>query len=90
MTDHPLIYSFDELVKKSPVNLILIKLWSHSMSRFDEVNELVNRMEEDMDKFYNKGNKAAGTRTRKALQELKKLAQDIRVEIQDMKNSGQV
>jgi hypothetical protein len=60
------------------------------MSRYDEVKGLVDEMEEDMNKFYNKGNKAAGTRARKSLQELKKLAQDIRVEIQDMKNSGEV
>ncbi|MGM0589246.1 MAG: histone H1 [Bacteroidota bacterium] len=60
------------------------------MSRFDEVSNLVDEMEDDMNKFYNKGNKAAGTRARKSLQELKKLAQEIRLEIQDMKNSGKV
>jgi len=60
------------------------------MSRIDDVKELVERLEPDMDKFYNKGNKTAGTRARKALQEMKKLAQDIRVEIQDMKKSGNV
>jgi flagellar biosynthesis/type III secretory pathway protein FliH len=60
------------------------------MSRFDEVSSLVEDMEEDMNKFYEKGNKAAGTRARKSLQELKKLAQEIRLEIQDMKNSGKV
>lgn len=60
------------------------------MSRIDEVKELVDKMEPDLDKFYNKGNKTAGTRARKALQEMKKLAQDIRVEIQDMKKSGEV
>jgi hypothetical protein len=60
------------------------------MSRYDEVKNLVEEMGEDMNKFYEKGNKAAGTRARKSLQELKKLAQEIRIEIQDMKNSGQV
>lgn len=60
------------------------------MSRYDEVQNLVEEMGEDMNKFYEKGNKAAGTRARKSLQELKKLAQEIRIEIQDMKNSGQV
>ena len=35
-----------------------------------------------------KGNKAAGTRARKGLQDLKKLAQDIRLEIQAKKNAG--
>jgi len=60
------------------------------MSRIDEVKELVDKMEPDLDKFYNKGNKTAGTRARKALQEMKKLAQDIRVEIQDMKKANEV
>jgi hypothetical protein len=52
----------------------------------DEVKNLMSDLEVDLDKFYNKGNKAAGTRARKSLQDLKKLAQDIRLEIQDIKN----
>ncbi|MFU8811724.1 MAG: histone H1 [Balneolaceae bacterium] len=56
------------------------------MSRIDDVKTLMAELEDDMDKFYNKGNKAAGTRARKSLQSLKKLAQEIRLEIQDMKN----
>lgn len=58
------------------------------MSRIDEVKNLMAELEEDLTKFYEKGNKAAGTRARKQLQEMKKLAQDIRVEIQDIKNKG--
>lgn len=57
------------------------------MSRIDQVKTLMASLEGDLDKFYNKGNKAAGTRARKSLQDLKKLAQDIRIEIQNMKNS---
>lgn len=56
------------------------------MSRLNEVKNLMAGLEEDLVKFYDKGNKAAGTRARKQLQDLKKLAQDIRVEIQNMKN----
>lgn len=56
------------------------------MSRLNEVKSLMAGLEEDLVKFYDKGNKAAGTRARKQLQDLKKLAQDIRVEIQNMKN----
>lgn len=56
------------------------------MSRFDDVKNLVTGLEADMTKFYEKGNKAAGTRARKGLQELKKLAQEVRLEIQDIKN----
>lgn len=58
------------------------------MSRIEEVKNLMAELEEDLTKFYEKGNKAAGTRARKMLQNMKKLAQDIRVEIQDIKNKG--
>lgn len=58
------------------------------MSRLSEVKNLMAGLEEDLVKFYDKGNKAAGTRARKQLQDLKKLAQDIRVEIQNIKNEG--
>ncbi|NBC05443.1 MAG: histone H1 [Bacteroidetes bacterium] len=60
------------------------------MSRKEELHSLIAELEPDMDKFYEKGNKAAGTRARKKLQEIKKLAQEVRLEIQDMKNSGEV
>ena len=56
------------------------------MSRFDEIKNVIEGVEEDMNKFYEKGNKAAGTRARKGLQELRKLAQEVRLEIQDWKN----
>jgi hypothetical protein len=58
------------------------------MSRIDEIKGLMAGLEEDLVKFYDKGNKAAGTRARKQLQELKKLSQEIRLEIQDLKNQG--
>lgn len=57
------------------------------MRRFDELTNFVAELEGDFEKFYDKGNKAAGTRVRKAMQDLKALAQDIRVEIQEKKNS---
>jgi len=55
------------------------------MSRYDEIKGKVEGLERDFQQFYDKGNKAAGTRVRKGMQELKQLAQDIRVEIQDKK-----
>ncbi|MEX2604207.1 MAG: histone H1 [Gracilimonas sp.] len=58
------------------------------MSRVDEIKNLVEEATEEMTKFYDKGNKAAGTRARKGLQDLKKLAQEIRLEIQEIKNKG--
>lgn len=58
------------------------------MKNFEQLKQLVLDAEADARKFYQDGNKAAGTRVRKAMQELKTLAQEIRVEIQDKKNQG--
>ncbi|PSL25560.1 hypothetical protein CLV60_11111 [Dyadobacter jiangsuensis] len=60
-----------------------------NMARFDEVKDLILSLEGDFDKFYNKGNQAAGTRVRKGMQDLKTLAQDIRAEVQNKKNEGE-
>lgn len=57
------------------------------MSRFTELRDFVEAQERDFKQFYEKGNKAAGTRVRKAMQDLKKMAQDIRVEVQDRKTT---
>jgi hypothetical protein len=59
------------------------------MNRFDELKNLVMSLEGDFDKFYNKQNQAAGTRVRKGMQDLKVLAQDIRSQVQNMKNAGE-
>lgn len=56
------------------------------MEHFNAIKEIVAGIEGDVAKFYDKSNKAAGTRVRKAMQELKKLAQDLRVDIQSNKN----
>jgi hypothetical protein len=58
------------------------------MSRFSDVKNLVMSLEGDFEKFYDKGNQAAGTRVRKGMQDLKNLAQEIRTEVQDKKNEG--
>jgi len=57
------------------------------MARFDEVKNLIDSLEGDFDKFYNKQNQAAGTRVRKGMQDLKNLAQEIRSEVQNIKNT---
>ena len=54
-------------------------------SLFDELQDAVNDCQADVSKFI-EGNNSAGTRVRKAMQEIKKLAQFIRVEVQDQKN----
>ncbi|WP_194774319.1 histone H1 [Pararhodonellum marinum] len=58
------------------------------MNRFSEIKDLVMGLEGDFEKFYDKKNQAAGTRVRKGMQDLKNLAQDIRKEVQDIKNEG--
>lgn len=58
------------------------------MEKFSKVKELLASVEADAEKFYNAGNNAAGTRVRKAMQDLKVLAQEIRTEVTEKKNSG--
>jgi hypothetical protein len=57
-------------------------------NRFSSLQARVADMEDDFRKFYDKGNKAAGTRIRKGMQELKQMAQEIRTEVQAAKQSG--
>ena len=57
------------------------------MDKFKKVQELIASAEADVAKFYDGGNSAAGTRVRKAMQELKNLAQEIRTEVTEKKNS---
>ncbi len=58
------------------------------MKKFEEVKKLIADLEGDADKFYNKGNSAAGTRVRKGMQDLKNLSQAIRLEVQETKNKA--
>jgi hypothetical protein len=58
------------------------------MSRFTELVELVQTFEKDFIKFYDKGNKSAGTRVRKNMAELKRKAQEIRIEVQELKGNA--
>jgi hypothetical protein len=58
------------------------------MDKFKEVQNLIASVEADVTKFYDGGNAAAGTRVRKAMQDLKVLAQDIRAEVTEKKNSA--
>jgi hypothetical protein len=58
------------------------------MKKFNEFKSVLAELEADADKFYNKGNSAAGTRIRKGMQDLKNLAQAIRLEVQDTKNKA--
>lgn len=57
------------------------------MTRFEQLNKLIDSLESDFQKFYESGNKAAGTRVRNGMNEAKKLAQEIRTEVTEIKNS---
>ena len=54
-------------------------------SLFDDLQDTVNDCQTDLTKFVD-GNNSAGTRVRKAMQTIKSLAQEVRVEVQDQKN----
>lgn len=59
-----------------------------SAARYAELQRLVAGMAADFEKFYKDRNKAAGTRVRNAMQELKTFAQMVRTEVQTIKNEG--
>ena len=52
---------------------------------FDDLQDAINDCQTDVTKFV-EGNNSAGTRVRKAMQVVKQLAQDIRIEVQEQKN----
>ena len=53
----------------------------------EEMKILLEDLQVDVDKF-NSGNASAGTRIRKAMQSLKGQAQDLRKEVQEIKNNN--
>ncbi len=55
------------------------------MKSYEELKAMVASFEDDFRKFYEKGNKAAGTRVRKHMAELKRKAQAIRLEVQSIR-----
>ena len=55
-------------------------------SLFDDLQDAVNDCQTDVTKFVD-GNNSAGTRVRKAMQTIKSLDQEVRIEVQDQKNA---
>ena len=55
-------------------------------SLFDRLQDTINDCQTDVNTFV-EGNNSAGTRVRKAMQAVKALAQEVRVEVQNQKNS---
>ena len=54
-------------------------------SLYDELQNIINDSQSDVTKFVD-GNNSAGTRVRKAMQNVKALAQQVINEVQDQKN----
>jgi DNA anti-recombination protein RmuC len=57
------------------------------MEKFQKLQESLDSMKADLEKFYSKGQNAAGTRLRKELNNLRRTAAEIRKEIQEIRNS---
>ena len=56
------------------------------MEKFEEIKALIEACTEDVDKFYVKGNKAAAVRIRKTMQDVKNLAQELRLHFKETNN----
>lgn len=56
------------------------------MNHLEELKALITAVEADFTKFYEGNNQAAGTRVRKAMQDLKNLATVIRTDVSTIKN----
>ncbi len=58
------------------------------MNKYNELADLVNSLQGDFEKFYDKNNKAAGTRVRAGMAQVAAWAKATRAEVQGMKNAG--
>ena len=57
------------------------------MEKLTNLQGILDGMKTDIEKFYEKSQNAAGTRLRKELNNLRKLAAEIRKDIQEVRNS---
>lgn len=60
----------------------LVKLLTEEV----EIDGKKYNLKDDFDKFFVRSNKTAGTRIRRMMQELKKLSQEIRTDVQEYKD----
>ena len=58
------------------------------MEKFEQLKQLMLDIEKDAEKFYKLKNKTAGTRLRNAMQKAKVLAQEIRIEVLEIKSKN--
>jgi hypothetical protein len=57
------------------------------MENFEKIKQILESAEADAVKFFEKGNKQAGTRLRKAYSEIAGLCKEGRKEVSEIKNS---
>lgn len=57
------------------------------MKNSQALKDLITNAETEAAKFYEKGNKTAGTRLRATMQQIKAAATNIRKEVSDLKNN---
>ncbi|MCB9496817.1 MAG: histone H1 [Fibrobacteria bacterium] len=60
------------------------------MAKIDELRGLIDSLRTEYEKFDAKGNAVAGTRSRKILQDIKTIAQDLRTSIQERKREKEM
>ena len=55
------------------------------MEKINEIKAMLDEMGKDLEKFYAKGQNSAGTRLRKSLNEVRKKCQEMRNDIQNIR-----
>jgi len=56
------------------------------MDKINEIRGMLDAMGKDLEKFYSKGQNSAGTRLRKALNDVRKKCQEMRNDIQNIRS----
>ncbi len=56
------------------------------MEEYQKLKQLINDVDDDVNKAIG-GNKAAGTRVRKAMQDIKNMAQEVRKKVLDLRGA---
>jgi hypothetical protein len=65
---------------------MFVSYLNNHMDKFNELKNLIAAIEADVEGFYSKGNKAAGTRVRNGMQKVKVAASEIRAQVTELKN----
>lgn len=57
------------------------------MQKFKDLENAIASAKDEAEKFYNKGNKTAGTRLRASMLNIKNIASEIRKEVSELKKA---